>query len=480
MHHSYLNDRVKFRNLHAGPKEHHIFHLHAQQWMMDWNTEKSGYLDSQQIGPGGGFTYEIAYGGSGNRNQSPGDAIFHCHFYPHFAQGMWELWRIHDTFERGTVLDPTTIDPLIPGHLGTPVAGARALPDGEIAAGTLIPAIVPLPSRPMAPMPDPGTTVVADGASAQVDVDGDGTADFRQDDDGDGKAWDAMPDSNPGYPFWIPGVAGHRPPTPPKDLKVDGGLERHVLLAGDTAPLQFQTRLDFNKELVSARASYIPEDGTPAEQVAMNYHAGRIPDPDTADGLSPPGPIPTFVSTGDPAADPVPSTYNVNGRPAVPGAPFADPCRTDDGQEITDPIKTYQAAVIELPVDLNKDGWHFQQQRILSLNGDVEATLGRARAPEPLVMRLNAGDCATFEHTNLTPNVYELDDFQVKTPTDVIGQHIHLVKFDVTSSDGSANGFNYEDGTLSPQEVEERIHALRHQQQEDFANGVEGASTARP
>ncbi len=90
-------------------------------------------------------------------------------------------------------------------------------------------------------------------------------------------------------------------------------------------------------------------------------------------------------------------------------------------------------------------------------------------------MRLNAGDCANFEHTNLTPNVYELDDFQVKTPTDVIGQHIHLVKFDVTSSDGSANGFNYEDGTLSPQEVEERIHAVRHQQQDDFANGVEGA-----
>jgi manganese oxidase len=475
VHHGYLNDRVKFRNLHAGPKEHHIFHLHAQQWMMDWNTEKSGYLDSQQIGPGGGFTYEIAYGGSGNRIQSPGDAIFHCHFYPHFAQGMWELWRIHDTFERGTVLDPTTITPGLAGDLGAPNDGARALPDGEIAAGTPIPAVVPLPSRPMAPMPDPNATVAPDGASAQVDVDADGTADFRQDSDGDGKAWDAMPASNPGYPFWIPGVAGHRPPTPPMDLAVDGGLERHVLLAGDIAPTQFQTRLDFNKELITARLSYVPEGGTPAEQLAMNFHAGQIPDPAAPEGLSPPGPIPTFVSTGNPAADPVPSTFKVNGQPAVPGAPYADPCRTDDGQRITDPLKTYQGAVIELPVDLNKDGWHFQQQRILSLNGDVEATLGRARAPEPLVMRLNAGDCANFEHTNLTPNTYELDDFQVKTPTDVIGQHIHLVKFDVTSSDGSANGFNYEDGTLSPQEVEERIHAVRHQEQEDFANGVTDA-----
>ncbi len=66
-----------------------------------------------------------------------------------------------------------------------------------------------------------------------------------------------------------------------------------------------------------------------------------------------------------------------------------------------------------------------------------------------------------MEHANLLPNVYELDDYQVRTPTDVVGQHIHLVKFDVTSADGSGNGWNYEDGTLSPQEVEERIHAVR-------------------
>ncbi len=53
-----------------------------------------------------------------------------------------------------------------------------------------------------------------------------------------------------------------------------------------------------------------------------------------------------------------------------------------------------------------------------------------------------------------------MDDFQVRTPTDVLGQHIHLVKFDVTSSDGAGNGFNYEDGTFSPQEVRERIAAI--------------------
>ena len=38
---------------------------------------------------------------SGNRNKTVGDAIFHCHFYPHFAQGMWGLWRVHDVLESG-------------------------------------------------------------------------------------------------------------------------------------------------------------------------------------------------------------------------------------------------------------------------------------------------------------------------------------------------------------------------------------------
>src|SRR5689334_17942123 len=105
VHHSYLNDHVKMRVLHAGPKEHHIHHLHAHQWLRTPDDDNSSYLDSQALGPGYSFTTEIAHGGTGNRNRTPGDSIFHCHFYPHFAQGMWELWRTHDVFEAGTQLD---------------------------------------------------------------------------------------------------------------------------------------------------------------------------------------------------------------------------------------------------------------------------------------------------------------------------------------------------------------------------------------
>src|SRR5210317_2228639 len=75
-------------------------------------------------------------------------------------------------------------------------------------------------------------------------------------------------------------------------------------------------------------------------------------------------------------------------------------------------------------------------------------------------MRFNTFDCGKILHANLVPAEYELDDFQVRTPTDIIGQHIHLPKWDLTTNDGAANGWNYEDGALSPIMVQERIIAI--------------------
>ena len=238
VHHSYLSDRVKFRNLHAGPKEHHIFHLHAHQWLFNPDDPQSNYLDGQAIGPGSGYTYEIAYGGSGNRNKTAGDSIFHCHFYPHFAQGMWEMWRVHDTFQQGTLMENDPAD-----GLPIPAAGSRALPDGEIVAGTPIPGLVPIPTNAMAPMPDPDATIVASDLngdtiadSSQFDANGDGIADIEQVND-----LSAAPAVNPGYPWYIPGLLGHRPPTPAFDMDpdmdgssagFDGGLPRHVVSSG--------------------------------------------------------------------------------------------------------------------------------------------------------------------------------------------------------------------------------------------------------
>ena len=407
VYHSYMNDHVKFRNVHAGPKEHHIFHLHAHQWLHTPDSDNSTYLDSQAIGPGAGFTYEITYNGGGNRNKTPGDAIFHCHFYPHFAQGMWGLWRVHDVFEVGTELDN-----------GIPVAGARALPDGEIAAGTPIPALVPLPTYALAPMPDA---------------------------------------TEPGYPFFVPGVAGRRPPKPPLDTNFDGGLPRHVVVAGTDSfpPLN---RFDFSKENITIVADSLPETGTPLELNAMAFHAQRSHPTWKVDPT-------TFAVTAD--------SFVTNGRAPQQGAPYADPCVNDVGQP-AGRNKVYKGASFQLTVQYNKAQWLLPQHRMFALWDDVVPTLTGARDPEPLFFRANTNDCIEYLLVNLVPKDYELDDFQVKTPTDVIGQHIHLVKFDVTSSDGAANGFNYEDGSFSPGETVERVHAIRKQ------NGCIGLDSGDP
>jgi len=432
VHHSYINDHVKMRILHGGSKEHHIHHLHAHQWVHTPDNDDSAYLDSQAIGPGAAFTLEITYNGTGNRNKVVGDSIFHCHFYPHFAMGMWELWRSHDVFESGTVLDAN----------GRPAVGSRALPDAEILAGTPIPALVPVPTMPMAPLPEAKATIV----NGQVQITGAG---------------------NPGYPFFVPAVAGHRPPHPPLDTVDDGGLPRHVILDGKFD--EVHNRLDFSKIITLAIAEARAEAGTPVEKEAMRYHGIRL--------------HPTCLPNGvcDQAIDPGQIGSNVkfitNGLPrktlanpsgAQPGAPYADPCVDDSGNAVGN-ARLYKAAGIQIDAKLNKAGWHFPQQRMLALWGDVQALGGipgqvpppaPSKPPEPFFFRANTNDCITFYHTNLMPSTYKLDDYQVRTPTDIIGQHIHLVKFDVTSSDGSGNGWNYEDGTFSPDEVIERIDAI--------------------
>ncbi|MFL6193810.1 MAG: copper oxidase [Thermoanaerobaculia bacterium] len=406
VYHSYLNDHTRFRVLHTGTKEHHIHHLHAHQWLYSPDNDESSYLDSQAIGPGASFTAEIAYNGSGNANRTPGDSIFHCHFYPHFAQGMWSLWRVHDVLETGTPLDAN----------GRPAPGTRALPDGEIAAGTPIPGIVPLPDKPLPPLPKAQVSIV--GGQVQI-------ANLL-----------SLPiDANPGYPFFIPARAGHRPMHPPMDTIDDGGLSRHIITGGTAT--EAHTRTDFHKTLTSVTGAEYAPSGSPAEIRAMFYHQAGTHDtclPDGTCGVQ----------------------FLTNGLAGRAGAPIAPPC--------TSVNRRYKAADIEDDVKINKAGWHFPQQRFTALWEDVDDFLGLGvpkKTPEPLFFRANSGDCIEYQLTNLVSNEYKQDDFQVRTPTDILGQHIHLVKFDVLASDGAANGFNYEDGSFAPEEVRERINALR-------------------
>jgi hypothetical protein len=455
VYHTYINDHTKFRIHHGGTVATHVHHQHAHQWLQSPNSDEGSYLDSQMISPGASYTLEMTFNGSGNRNKVVGDSIFHCHFYPHFAAGMWAMWRTHDTLEIGSQLDAN----------GIPVTGTRALPDGEIMAGTPTPAVVPMPTLPMAPMP---SSVFIDHGQVVYGTPGPGA-------DPTG----AKVTTNPGFPFFIPGIAGARAPHPPLDFApdgaggfMDGGLPRHVVTGG-TIKYEKHDQFDWSKDLATMTARQLPENGTNVEQVAMKFFGTRCrPSIFPENGLA--GSCPsTPVTSPNMTQNTKPTGFLLNGLPLGPqmGAPFADPAVDDNGKAINvvngkQLKRVYQAAAIQLNVTLNKKGWHYPQQRMLALWQDVAPTMaytpgGSGRPPEPLFFRGNSGDIIEYWHTNLVPNYYLVDDFQVRTPTDILGQHIHLVKFDVTSSDGAGNGFNYEDGTFSPDEVREMIDAIK-------------------
>ena len=76
---------------------------------------ESSTIDSQSFGPGEAFSAELLYG-AGSRNGTFGDSIFHCHLYPHFAEGFWAIMRVHDVRLDGTTATPDgiAVRPLIP------------------------------------------------------------------------------------------------------------------------------------------------------------------------------------------------------------------------------------------------------------------------------------------------------------------------------------------------------------------------------
>jgi hypothetical protein len=297
----------------------------------------------------------------------------------------------------------------------------------------------------------------------------------------------ALQDS--GDPLWQhPGFAATAPDASDPSGKInivdgwDGGLPRFSIegyaAGGHTA--MAVTRLDFTKEVEAVRPVFFPEEGTDLEQTAMRFHAQRCHDSFDADGTD------ALCEFGE--------GFIANGAPPVPGAPFQEPCIDDRGElleysaggtggwffggelgEMLDPAKMtvrgssrhdakkpryFKAANVQFDATFNKLGYHFPQQRIITMWQDVIPTINKERPPEPFVFRMNTFDCAQYVHSNVVPKVYELDDYQVRTPTDIIGQHIHLPKWDLTSADGSSNGWNYEDGTLSPEAVVEMIEAI--------------------
>lgn len=87
---AYVGDPSKIRLIHGGIKETHVFHLHNHQWRLEGENPLSKIIDSISISPQECYTLDIL-NGAGSLNGMIGDAIFHCHLYPHFHEEMWTL-----------------------------------------------------------------------------------------------------------------------------------------------------------------------------------------------------------------------------------------------------------------------------------------------------------------------------------------------------------------------------------------------------
>lgn len=102
--------------------------------------------------------------------------------------------------------------------------------------------------------------------------------------------------------------------------------------------------------------------------------------------------------------------------------------------------------------------------------GDPAPSILRAYVGDPAKIRLVHGgikETHVFHLHNhqwrleadLLPEYLEATPFQLRTRTDIVGHHVHLVKFDTITSDGAANGWNNIAGARKYETLVERFFA---------------------
>lgn len=146
-----------------------------------------------------------------------------------------------------------------------------------------------------------------------------------------------------------------------------------------------------------------------------------------------------------------------------------EPCEECDFQKNCEKVKVFEVALVQAKITYNQYGWHDPEGRFFVLkeelerHGGLEAYIRKVEEQkiqvEPLVIRANAGDCIELRTTNLLPEFLQGNAFQLKTKTDIVGHHVHLVKFDTITSDGAANGWNNIAGARKYETLVERFFA---------------------
>lgn len=347
---AYKGDPSKFRLIHGGVQETHVFHLHAHQWRLEPDNPNSTIIDAISIGPQESYTLDILHG-AGSLPGAIGDHIWHCHLYPHFHEGMWSLWRVFDRLETGkdVVLENGEVIP-------------PRYPDG-----TIIKALQPLPDRTPPPKKDL---------------------------------------EHPGYPNFVNGEFRERPKQPPLGvLNQKGG----------------------NK--------ICPTD-LESDNFVDNFTRGGL---------------------------------------------YAQPCPGKGSICVCkEPDVVFELFLLQAKLVYNKSEWHDPYGRFYVTKEQIEKYTGcclttenmeelakeyaagvenRCIDVEPLVIRANKGDCIEVRTTNFLPETLPETEFQLKTLTDNVGFHIHLVKYDVVTSDGGANGYNNTASVFYGETLIERYYA---------------------
>lgn len=370
---AYVGDPAKIRLIHGGIKETHVFHLHNHQWRLEEDNPVSTIIDSITISPQECYTLDILYG-AGSLNRVIGDVIFHCHLYPHFHEGMWTLWRIHDRLEDGT---------------------------GKLPDGTQVPPLLPLKDRKRPPKKD---------------------------------------ELHPGYPNFICGKPGEPPRQPPCGV-----------LGVDGRPTECPTLLEEANFVENAAPGALYTDTCPCHTVGACqdckepcHTAGEERECEEEwDCKEPVKPLEECEEKGD-----------------CRRCPCGKPC---------DKVKVFEIALVQAKLTYNEYGWHDPEGRFFVLkeelerHGGLEAYIRKVEEQEiqvePLVIRANTGDCIELRTTNLLPEYLEANEFQLRTRTDIVGHHVHLVKFDTITADGAANGWNNIAGARKYETLVERFFA---------------------
>ncbi|MGC5584591.1 cell wall-binding repeat-containing protein [Ornithinimicrobium sp. W1665] len=478
---AYQGDPIKLRFGQAGVYETHVFHLHAHTWPAEPDElgpaqsnpprptsaaqPRATTIDSQTYSPWTAFTADLNYG-AGARAGTVGDSIYHCHLYTHFSWGFWALMRVHDTYEDGTGALPdgtrvtrwlalAEISPDQPAHPRVPPAKNAPTPENPG-----YPRFIPGEYGSRAPQPPLGVwqreftedgSVVLDEAGDPVDAPVVRSVGTTPLDPALLEATQEVAVVDPGADLTLGFAGSESPPLAPDASaeEVRAALEaletvQAVAVTGEaggpwTVQLGLWTAtpdltLGGTNVAVTASEGFDPADPVVArtahrlaleQQVTRAYH-----DPDYV-----------FGAELDPDAQP------------LPGAPVVDPC-VPGAREVT-----YRASVIQLPLtyvdgdQANPQGWRDVQGRIIVADADVDAVLAGEIEPEPFFFRVNAGDCINFELTNRTPNWIGDDAYQELVATNMVGAHIHLVNFDVLASDGSSNGWNYQQAAFTEEQA---------------------------